>query len=84
MDNYPSQHYVAELGSRNAWMKFWDSAMNFGVDTSLAILKTLCQTLFADGVDIVPADSPLCDHFLLHHFSTQSTTPVTSPRKLVG
>ena len=61
--------YLRALSS--ARMRSEGSAMDFGVDG-------ICIHCPVDDYCsyIVPADSPLCDHFLPHHFSTLSTTPV--------
>ena len=47
--NHASQYYVAEIAKSNAWLKFWDKSLDYGVDgtrASLAILRILCATAF--------------------------------------
>ena len=50
-DHYPTQRYVVEVARKNARMKFWDTALDYGIDgtrVSLAILKIMCETVLAD------------------------------------
>ena len=71
---HPSQRQVLEVTNSDSWMKFWDTALEHGVDgtrASLSILKLMCLTVFTDRKCpiescsyIVPPDSPL---FLQSH-----------------
>ena len=58
-------------------MKFWDLALDHGVNgtkTALTLLKFLSMTLFRDRVCpveecnyVVPENTPLCDHLIHSH-----------------
>lgn len=44
------QSYVAEVANSNAWLKFWDNALEYGVEgtrASLTLLRALCATAFS-------------------------------------
>ena len=88
------QRYAVAVANNNAWLKLWDTALDYGSDgtrTSLAILKLMCSTVFTDRkchVDScsynLPANTPLCDHLLTHHISLQpDSSNYTSPMDLV-
>ena len=75
--DHPSLCYILSVAEENRWLKFWDVALEHGYDgskASLAILKSLCLTVFSDRrcpiLDCsytVPKDTPLCEHFLDCH-----------------
>ena len=90
-EGHPSQCYAVAVANNNAWLKLWDTALDYGSDgtrTSLAILKLMCSTVFTDRkchVDTcsynLPANTPLCDHL---HISLQpDSSNYTSPMDLV-
>ena len=76
-ENHPSLQFALNIAKENAWMKFWDVALEHrleGTRSSLSILKLLCLTVFGDRncpasncPYIVPETSPLCEHFLQCH-----------------
>ena len=90
--DHSSQLHVALVESSNAWMKFWDIALDHGTDGTRAattILKTMCRTVFADRkcpMDscefILPENSPLCDHLISHHFRIPPELSVSSSSDL--
>ena len=73
--DHQSQKYVRDIALNGGWMRVWDAALDQGPSgtiTSLAILKLLCKTTFADRrcpveycAYVLPADSSLSDHFLM-------------------
>ena len=81
-NDHASQSYVAEVANSNAWLRFWDNALDHGVEgtrASLTLLRTLCATLFSDRQcpmdscdHVIPEATPLCDHLLSHHVSSET------------
>ena len=78
-ENHPSLKF-AYIAKENAWMKFWDTALEHGTRSSLSLLKLLSLTVFRDRICpasncsyIVPEKSSLCGHFLQCH--TSEITP---------
>ena len=50
-ENHPSLFHIFRIARENKWLKFWDVALEYGYDgskSSLAILKSLCLTVFND------------------------------------
>ena len=72
-ENPPSLFHIFCIARKNKWLKFWDVALECGYDgskSSLAILKSLCLTVFSDRhcpmqncTYTVPQGVPLCQHF---------------------
>ena len=68
--DHPSLLYILRVAKENLWLKFWDVALEHGLDgskSSMALLKVLSLTLFRDRqcpvsncVHTVSQDSPLC------------------------
>ena len=73
-ENHPSLKFALYIAKENAWMKFWDAALEHGPDgtrSSLSLFKLLSLTVFRDRICpasncsyIVPEKSSLCGHFL--------------------
>ena len=76
-NGHASQSYVLQAAKADAWSKFWDEALDRGSDGTshaLAILRTLCKTVFSDQICSVSncsfeiaKDSAPCEHFLQCH-----------------
>ena len=81
-ENHPSLKFALYIAKENAWMKFWDAALEHGPDgtrSSLSLLKPLSLTVFRDRICpasncsyIVPEKSSLCGHFLQCHTDLSS------------
>ena len=79
---HASLKFALYIAKENAWMKFWDAALEHGPDgtrSSLSLLKLLSLTVFSDGICpasncsyIVPEKSSLCGHFLQCHADISS------------
>ena len=82
-ENHPSLSYILHIAKKNQWLKFWDVALEYGYDgskSSMAILKSLCLTVFSDRrcpihncAHTVPPDTPLCQHFFECHTDFDSS-----------
>ena len=82
-ENHPSLSYILHIAKKNKWLKFWDVALEYGYDgskSSMAILKSLCLTVFSDRccpihncAHTVPQDTPLCQHFFECHTDFDSS-----------
>ena len=84
--DHPSLLYILRVAKENLWLKFWDVALEHGLDgskSSMALLKVLSLTLCRDRqcpvsncAHTVPQDSPLCEHlFECHSDVDPSVTP---------
>ena len=84
--DHPSLLYILRVAKENLWLKFWDVALEHGLDgskSSMALLKVLSLTLFRDRqcpvsncAHTVPQDSPLCEHWFECHTDVHpSVTP---------
>ena len=85
-NSHPSLLYILRVAKENLWLKFWDVALEHGLDgskSSMALLKVLSLTLFRDRqcpvsncAHTVPQDSPLCEHWFECHTDVHpSVTP---------
>ena len=82
-ENRPSLFHIFCIARENKWLKFWDVALEYGYNGSkalLAILKSLCLTVFSDRhcpmqncTYIVPQGVPLCQHFFECHTEFDSS-----------
>ena len=82
-ENHPSLFHIFRIARENKWLKFWDVALEYGYDgskSSLAILKSLCLTVFSDRHCLmqncpytVPQGVPLCQHFFECHTEFDSS-----------
>ena len=76
-DGHPFLKYVLKITKDNAWMKYWDTALEHGVDgtrSSLSILKLLCLSVLGDRccpvsncTYVLPEEFSLCEHCLRCH-----------------
>ena len=84
--DHPSLLYILRVAKENLWLKFWDVALEHGLDvskSSMALLKVLSLTFCRDRqcpvsncVHTVPQDSPLCEHLFECHTDVHpSVTP---------
>ena len=84
--DHPSLLYILRVAKENLWLKFWDVALEHGLDglkSSMALLKVLNLTLLRDRqypvsncAHTVPQDSPLCEHLFECHTDVHpSVTP---------
>ena len=84
-EKHPSLQHPLSIAKQKAWMKFWDTALDHGVNatnSALNALKLLSMTLFEDRIcpvtecdNAVPQNTPLCAHFIQNH--TNLPTGVT-------
>ena len=82
-ENHPSLFHIFRIARENKWLKFWDVALEYGYNgskSSLAILKSLCLTVFSDRHCLiqncpytVPQGVPLCQHFFECHTEFDSS-----------
>ena len=82
-ENHPSLFHIFRIARENKWLKFWDVALEYGYDgskSSLAILKSLCLTVFSDRHCLmqncpytVPQGVPFCQHFFECHTEFDSS-----------
>ena len=76
-ENHPSPFHIFRIARENKWLKFWHVALEYGYDgskSSLAILNSLCLTVFSDRhcpmqncTYTVPQGVPFCQHFFECH-----------------
>ena len=74
---HPSLKYVLKVTKGNAWMKYWDTALEHGTEgtrSSLSILKLLSLTVLGDRncpasncSYVLPENHSLCEHFINCH-----------------
>ena len=81
--NHPFFFHIFRIARENIWLKFWDVALEYGYDgskLSLAILKSLCLTVFSDRhcpmqncAYTVPHGVALYQHFFECHTEFDSS-----------